>query len=123
MQQDTCETMPGTSTYVREANLIDDRPILVRFTKSYLRPDADDRRFEWLYRENPFGPARAWIACDKHDNPIGMEAIFRRLMLCNGDVVPACVLGDFCVSPDHRSLGPALQLQRACLQAAQSRDY
>jgi hypothetical protein len=30
-------------------------------------------------------------------------------------VTPALVLGDFCLSDRYRSLGPALQLQRACL--------
>ena len=123
MQQDTCETTRATSTYVREANLTDDQPILTALAQAYLRPDADDTRFQWLYRENPFGPARAWIACDKQDQAIGISALFPRPMYCDGTVVPACVLGDLCVSPEHRSVGPALQLQRACLRSAQSSDF
>src|SRR5271165_6812164 len=122
MQQDTCETPRTTSTYVREADLIDDRPVLTALATRYLSPEADDKRFRLLYRESPFGSARAWIACDKHDEAIGMAALFPRHMYCDGMVIPGCVLGDFCVSPEHRSLGPALKLQRACLQSAQSRD-
>ncbi|MGC2110634.1 MAG: GNAT family N-acetyltransferase [Candidatus Korobacteraceae bacterium] len=108
---------------VREANLIDDSPILTGLARKYLAPDADERRFQWLYRENPFGAARAWIACEKDRKPIGMAAIFPRKMYCDGAVVSACVLGDLCISPEYRSLGPALQLQRACLACARSADF
>ncbi len=122
MQQDTCETRP-TSTYVREANLVEDRPILTGLTSRYLRACADEKRYQWLYRENPFGKARAWIACDKNDHAIGMAALFPRDIYCAGAVVPGCVLGDLCVAPEQRTLGPALQLQRACLRPVQAGEF
>ncbi|MGB9256638.1 MAG: GNAT family N-acetyltransferase [Candidatus Korobacteraceae bacterium] len=122
MQQDTCGVR-ATSTYVREANLIEDRPILTALASRYLQSDADQRRYQWLYCDNPFGKARAWIACDKFDNAIGIAALFPRQMYCQGAVVPGWVLGDFCVAPEHRTLGPALQLQRACLQSVQSGEF
>jgi hypothetical protein len=34
-----------------------------------------------------------------------------------------CVLGDFCIHPDHRSLGPAVQLQRATLAGMQEAGF
>jgi GNAT superfamily N-acetyltransferase len=108
---------------VREANLIDDKPILTSLAGKYLAADAGEGRFRWLYQENPFGPARAWIACEKNNQAIGMAAIFPRRMYCNGGVVEGGVLGDLCVSPEYRSLGPALQLQRACLACAGSADF
>jgi hypothetical protein len=52
-----------------------------------------------------------------------MAALFPRQMYFQDVAVPGCVLGDFCVTPEHRSLGPALQLQRACLRAAQATDF
>src|SRR5262249_45203664 len=47
-----------------------------------------------------------------------MAAAFpRRFYSCNGEFY-AWVLADFCLSPQYRTLGPALQLQRACFQEA-----
>ena len=62
--------------YVRDASLIDDRKTLAQLAQQFLSPDADEDRFCWLYERNPFGPARAWIACEKHGEAIGMAAIF-----------------------------------------------
>ena len=108
---------------VREANLNQDQPILTSLAQNYLAASGGEKRFRWLYRENPFGPARAWIAQGKNELAIGMAAIFPRRMYCDGGVVGGGVLGDLCVSPDYRSLGPALQLQRACLECARSDDF
>ena len=122
MQQDRREPR-AASIVVREVNLSDDRPILTGLTRRFLRADADEKRYEWLYRENPFGEARAWIARDKNDHAIGMAALFPRNMYCGTAIVRGCVLGDLCVSPEHRTLGPALQLQRACLRVVQSEEF
>jgi hypothetical protein len=111
------------AVYVREANLIEDRGILTALVQMYLNGDADEGRFRWLYRENPFGPARAWIACEKQGKTIGMAAVFPRRMYRDGKIVSGCVLGDLCISPLYRSVGPALQLQRACLACARSGEF
>ena len=111
------------AVHVREANLVDDAGILRELAEVHLSADADDKRFHWLYRDNPFGPARAWIACQQGGDPIGMAALFPRRMYRNGEVVLGCVLGDFCVSPQYRSAGAALQLQRACLACARSDEF
>jgi len=111
------------AVYVREANLIDDQGVLTGLARAYLDGDADEARFRWLYHESPFGPARAWIAWGKDGDAAGIAAVFPRRMYCDGLVVPACVLGDFCISTKYRSLGPALQLQRACLACARSGEF
>jgi Acetyltransferase (GNAT) domain len=121
-----CCTSKGTgamSVYVREANLIDDGGILTDLAHRYLNGNADENRFRWLYAENPFGPARAWIACEKQGEAIGMAAVFPRRMYRNDNIVSGCVLGDLCISPKYRSVGPALQLQRACLACARSGEF
>ncbi len=109
---------------VRQASLIDDEGILTGLTRQYLNETADDRRFRWLYRENPFGQARAWIAYERSDNEaVGMAAIFPRRMYCDGALISGCVLGDLCIATKYRSLGPVLQLQRACLEWARSGEF
>ena len=108
---------------VREASLIDDEGLLSDLAHRFLDSDADDKRFQWLYRDNPFGAARAWIAYENHGEAIGMAAIFPRKMYRDRDIVPACILGDLCISPKYRSVGPALQLQRSCLLCARSGEF
>jgi hypothetical protein len=109
--------------HVREASLIDDAIILTSLARNYLDEAADEKRFRWLYLENPFGPARTWIAYTTTGENIGMAAIFPRRMYSDRGIVTGCVLGDFCVSPDYRTVGPALQLQRSCLASAQSPEF
>ena len=72
-----------------------------------------DAKFEWLYLANPFGRARAWALESGADRFLGLSAAFPRRLRTEGRPFDAWVLGDFCVDQAHRSLGPALQLQRA----------
>jgi hypothetical protein len=111
------------SVYVREASLIADEDILTDLAHRYLNGNADENRFRWLYAENPFGPARAWIACEKQGEAIGMAAVFPRRMYRNDNIISGCVLGDLCISAKYRSVGPALHLQRACLACARSGEF
>jgi hypothetical protein len=108
---------------LREANLIRDEAALVGMTQTYLGA-TDDQRFRWLYRDGPCGPARVWLAFNgSSQNPIGMAALFPRQGFIEGEQVLGCVLGDFCVSEHYRSLGPAIQLQRACLSMIKSGEF
>jgi Acetyltransferase (GNAT) domain len=103
------------SVTIRPARLDADAGFLVSAVRRHLNPAADVRRFAWLYHRNPDGEARAWIAEDPAGRAVGMAAAFPRRVYLRGRADRAWVLGDFCVDDDHRTLGPALQLQRACL--------
>ncbi len=108
---------------LREADLVTDRDVLIGLARANLGQASGEERFQWLYCDSPFGPARAWVACDETDAPIGMCALFPRRAYVAGDEVLGCVLGDFCVSKDYRSLGPAVHLQRACLSCIESGQF
>jgi hypothetical protein len=76
-----------------------------------------ERRFKWLYRDNPDGPAWSWFAFEEApDNIIGVTSVFPRSMWIAGEVQLCGQVGDFAVSASHRSLGPALLLQRATFE-------
>ncbi len=106
---------------VRPADLRRDRELLIDFLFQHLTPLSDGRRFDWLYCDNPHGPARVWIAAeDGSGATVGAAAAFPRRLHVQGVEARGCVLGDFCIHPRYRSLGPALQLQRACLEAIDS---
>jgi hypothetical protein len=102
----------------RSATLDADRQDIIELLRRHLTPLSDGNRFDWLYRLSPYGPARVWVACDSVNGEIvGAAAIFPRKMYVGGIEKMAWVLGDFCLEEKYRSLGPALQLQRACLEA------
>ncbi len=72
-----------------------------------------ERRFDWLYRNNPDGPAWSWFVCEGPGRVVGTTSLFPRSMWV-GDKPKMCgQVGDFAIASSHRSLGPALLLQRA----------
>jgi hypothetical protein len=103
---------------IRPADLALDKELIIDTLFQYLTPLSDARRFDWLYRGNPHGQARTWIAIDTDNHtPVGMASAFPRRFSIGGREELGWVLGDFCINDQYRSLGPALQLQRACLGA------
>jgi hypothetical protein len=71
-------------------------------------------RFEWLYCQNPDGPAWSWCACDKQTRKVvGVASLFPRSMWVGGELKLCGQVGDFAIDPGYRSLGPAVLLQRA----------
>jgi hypothetical protein len=106
---------------IRLADLEADRALLIHTLLHHLTPRSNDLRFDWLYQQNPHGQARVWIAVDTDNHAVvGMVSAFPRRMFVGGGVALAWVLGDFCIHAQYRSLGPALQLQRACLAEAET---
>jgi|SRR5580658_379430 hypothetical protein len=106
---------------VRSANLRTDEQLIIDFLAENHTADSTQERFNWLYRCGPAGEAQAWIAVDSETHAtIGVAAAFPRRVYVRGKDELAWVLGDFCIAPGHRSLGPAIQLQRACLAGLDS---
>src|SRR6266850_372300 len=109
---------------IRRAELESDCAALTELLRRNLAPEADSRRFEWLYRESPHGAARAWLAVESESGSVvGAAAAFPRRMYFDGFEKKGWVLGDFCLDAKHRSLGPARQLQRACLRGATNAPF
>jgi hypothetical protein len=109
---------------VEAASADRDRDVFLSALKQFLPPAASETRFDWLYRSSPFGMAQAWLVVDSETRSvIGAAAAFPRRFRHRGQTVEGCVWGDFCIDPKHRSVGPALQLQRACLKAIESGSW
>lgn len=103
---------------IRAADLATDCDSALRLFTQHLNSRYDPERFAWLYSANPAGQGRLWLAIDdKTGEPIGTAAAFPRLVSVYGTDAMAWVLGDFCVAERYRTLGPALALQRACVDA------
>jgi len=106
---------------IRSADLLRDRTFLIEFFRKYLTPNSDTHRFDWLYLQNPGGTARVWLVENLDtEESIGAAASFPRRFYVRGRESLGFVLGDFCIHPGFRSLGPAIQLQRTCIQGMDS---
>lgn len=106
------------SIRIRPANLESDSSAVIELLRRHLSPTFDLAGFRWLYLDGPHGTARAWVAIeDSTGQIVGSAAAYPRKMYFNGQEKSGLVLGDFCIDEKYRSLGPSLQLQRACLTA------
>ena len=98
------------------ADLSAQQEVVIDTLFRHLTDQSDQQRFEWLYKAGPHGAGKAWLAMDtQSDAVVGMGSAFSRKFYFEDREISAWVLGDFCLDPQYRSLGPALQLQRACL--------
>jgi len=100
---------------VIEADLASDRSTIVGLWAANFEGGEElaDRRYEWIYLRNPAGRARCWLL--RHDASgafVGAAAQFPRVFSFEGRVVRGAIGADYSVLPEHRSLLPAMKLQR-----------
>jgi hypothetical protein len=101
---------------VRPGDIESDRDTAIQLLRRHVNPAYDRKRFDWLYHAGPAGQGRLWLAEDASTGEtVGMAGAFPRRMATERGLITGWLLGDFCVAETHRALGPALQLQRACL--------
>ena len=109
---------------IRPADLDADAEELINLFHRHFSTESDSARFRWLYRDGVCGPARVWVAVEKENGRIvGSAAAYPRRLSFNGKDRLGFVLGDFCIDEKYRSLGPSIQLQRACLTALQEPPF
>jgi hypothetical protein len=102
---------------VRPGDLESDRDVAIALLRRHVNPAYDGARFDWLYRANPAGRGRLWMAVDgATGDVVGTAGALPRWLSLDGRDVQGWLLADFCMAERHRALGPALQLQRACLE-------
>jgi hypothetical protein len=101
---------------VREVDPEKERETLLALLEANLPVLDHRRRFSWLYRDNPAGPAWSWEVLDgAAARAVGVASVFPRMMWVGGALQRCGQVGDFAVAPTHRTLGPAVALQRATL--------
>lgn len=104
---------------VREADIHQEKETLLRLLTANRERSSFpyDKRYDWLYRGNPFGEAIAWIIYNEKTNlPVGFTAVYPRKMLVRGKETEAWNCGDFSIDRKYRTLGIALKLRKAAKQ-------
>lgn len=110
------------SYVVRPADLAADRGDILSVWAGSL-PTADAEHYRWVYQENPFGPVSTWVVESDGRSVVGTATVLPRLLNGLGRTWRAGVTIDFAVARGHRTLGPALMLQKAILGACRERQF
>jgi GNAT superfamily N-acetyltransferase len=106
---------------VRAADLVADRPHILRVWEESL-PSATADHYTWVYERNPFGPVSTWVL-EADDDVVGTATVMPRTLIGMGRRWRAGVTVDFAVAAGHRTVGPALMLQKALLQACRDEGF
>jgi len=92
----------------------DKQDILALWKRNF--PNIPEARYDWIYKNNPAGPAFCWLLKETRQKKIvGATALFPRRFFCGGKWITAGIAGDFMIDKKHRTLGPALLLQKTAL--------
>jgi hypothetical protein len=111
---------------VRSVDLQEAEDECVRLWRANLAMRGDPRdKFRWYYRENPLGPAQAFLleihGDGAHTRVVGCCGIGPRQGHHRGRTLLAGLHADFAIDRDHRTVMPALLVQRAMAAHARER--
>ncbi len=112
-QQKRMPNTPPLYTIVL-ANIDRDREkILALWRRGLTHDGMPDAKFDWYYRNNPAGSPQVFLLCHGPDEePVGVAAVGRREMRMGAQTIMSGELIDFVALPEHRTLFPALFLQK-----------
>jgi hypothetical protein len=100
-----------TASYVvAPATLPNDKPELIRLWTQNLGVDDADARFEWLYG-GAVPASRGWVLRTGDGALVGAAALAARRFQLRGRPASGAQAIDFVIDRQHRTLGPALDLQ------------
>lgn len=102
---------------IRDANLNQEGAEIIRLCRAGAL-NCSVEKYHWKYECGVERQPWCELAVDTaSERPVGTTALFPRKLLIDGTRFAAAVAGDFAVEPGHRTLYPALALQKAALQA------
>jgi len=107
---------------VVDADVRRDRDAVIGLWRGNLGDEARfESKYDWFYLACPWGePLLEVLRHEPTSEWVGVAAIGPRRMLWHGREIRAGVLVDMAVSARHRSLGPAMMLQRKVIERATS---
>jgi hypothetical protein len=101
------------SLVIRRADLTSDRNTIIDILNRNIPTRQHAAIYEWLYQNNPYGPAETWLAVNSNTGAaVGTASVFPRPVMLNRKSIPGGLVGDFAIDAGFRSLGPAVLLQK-----------
>ena len=99
---------------IRPADLSCDVEHILEILHRNLTDLAHRERFHWMYRQNPAGSAWSWLAYETGTREmVGVASLCPQMVWIEGEIRRCGQVRDFAIDVGHRSLGPAILLQRA----------
>jgi GNAT superfamily N-acetyltransferase len=102
---------------VRRTSAANARDALLRLWARNLNVRGDPLdKFCWFYRDNPLGEAQGFLLAASSEpsaEPVGCCGLGDRILYIDGQPHRAGLLADFAVDRGHRTVRPALVIQRA----------
>jgi hypothetical protein len=110
---------PAFTYTVRPADLQRDRnAILEVWARNLANSALGPESYAWYYQHNPYGEGRCWLLLAEPGNKVvGTAGLGLRRIKVGTKTILAGLASDFAVDREHRSLLPALLLQKALLGA------
>lgn len=109
------------SLAIRRACVTEDRQRMLELFQRYWGGDNYRRRFDWFWMLNPAGVGWTWLIYERsNERVVGTTTLFPRLMCVDGRQLRAGQVMFFGLDASHRSLGPAVMLQRATFEPVDS---
>jgi len=106
-----------------EADIKKDKDQITSLLKSDNRTISNEI-YNWKYLDYPYGTPRAWLLIYKATgNRVGSGSLFPRKICINGKIVNVGTLGDLTVEERHRTLFPALQLEKEIITQFKKTKY
>lgn len=113
---------PAPAYAVTPADPARDREAVLAVWRGNLgRDERMGAKFDWFYRGCPLGEPLTLLLRDATGAAVGVATAGPRILRAGGREIRAGVLVDLAVLPEHRTLGPALILQQALIDAARGR--
>lgn len=111
-------TAPGYA--VRTAHLHADRAVVLELWRGQVA-SVPEQKYEWFYLGHPIeAPTLLLLTHGPQAERVGVAGLGTRRICVQGEVRSAGILVDLVVRPEHRTLYPALLLQRHMLRTALS---
>lgn len=108
---------PKPAYDLRPADITTDRDAILHVC-SLGSLSCTSAKYHWKYERNPVRGVWCEIALESATKQVvGTTALFARRLLVDGIPFRAAVAGDFAVDPRHRTLYPAIALQRAAVNS------
>ncbi len=103
---------------IRSAHALDDEAVILdRWQDGLFQPASAMQKLDWFYRRSPTGSPDLFLLTVA-GAAVGIGSLAKRQMYLDGKTMMACVPIDFVITEAHRSLFPAIHMQKHIRRAA-----